>query len=326
MSRWTAVQKTYAMCRRLSALRGGGVVKYFLDALSCSVRHGASPENYFVLRFFELSEAQRREYLTSGRSKAVDRALNLGARADEKQILGRKSLFDRHFAGLVKRDFVFAAEADFTAFDAFLDRHPAFILKPDAGTMGRGIEKRRSADVWDREAFFHACAEKRLLLEEPIRQHPELDRINPACLNSVRINAARRKDGAVRLIGACLKCGVGEQISDNFHAGGIAYPVDLDSGRVSGPGRNNRDLTEYGRHPGTELYMPGFQLPCWAQVSASVLRGMELVPSLGYVGWDVAVGLEGPELIEGNYSWPGGNIIQFDGVGKYPIILSCLGE
>lgn len=208
MSRWTAVQKTYAMCRRLSALRGGSIVKYFLDALSCSVRHGASPENYFVLRFFELSEAQRREYLTSGRSKAVDRALNLGARADEKQILGRKSLFDRHFAGLVKRDFVFAAEADFTAFDAFLDRHPAFILKPDAGTMGRGIEKRRSADVWDREAFFHACAEKRLLLEEPIRQHPELDRINPACLNSVRINAARRKDGAVRLIGACLKCGV----------------------------------------------------------------------------------------------------------------------
>ena len=72
--------------------------------------------------------------------------------------------------------------------------------------------------------------------------------------------------------------------------------------------------------------MPGFQLPCWAQISASVLRGMELVPSLGYVGWDVAVGPEGPELIEGNYSWPGGNIIQFDGVGKYPIILSCLGE
>ena len=53
---------------------------------------------------------------------------------------------------------------------------------------------------------------------------------------------------------------------------------------------------------------------------------MERVPTVGYAGWDIAVTPDGPELIEGNYSWPGGNIIQFDGVGKYTLLKKCLGE
>ena len=51
---------------------------------------------------------------------------------------------------------------------------------------------------------------------------------------------------------------------------------------------------------------------------------MDIVPSIGYIGWDMAVTPDGVELIEGNYNWPGGNIIQFDGVGKYPAVLECL--
>ena len=84
MSRWNALKKTYRMCTRLRAQRGGNRMAYLLDALRCSVRHGASPENYFVLRFFELTEQQRATYLTSGRSAALDRVLNRNASAAEK--------------------------------------------------------------------------------------------------------------------------------------------------------------------------------------------------------------------------------------------------
>ena len=111
-----------------------------------------------------------------------------------------------------------------------------------------------------------------------------------------------------------------------FHTGGIAYPLELASGRVSGPGRNNTDLGAYTRHPASGAYLPGFQIPFWPELTACVRRAMDRVPGMGYVGWDIAVTPDGPELIEGNWHWPGGNIIQFDGVGKYPLLRDCAGE
>ena len=137
---------------------------------------------------------------------------------------------------------------------------------------------------------------------------------------------ARDRDGRVRLIGACLKCGGKGAATDNFHTGGIAYPLELASGRVSGPGRSNTDLCDYTRHPASGAYLPGFQIPFWPELTACVHRAMDRVPGMGYVGWDIAVTPDGPELIEGNWHWPGGNIIQFDGVGKYPLLQDCAGE
>ncbi|MFR3351067.1 MAG: hypothetical protein ACLTR5_02345 [Oscillospiraceae bacterium] len=103
MSRWNALKKTYRMCTRLRAQRGGSRTGYLLDALWCSVRHGASPENYFVLRFFDLPDWQRAAFLTSGRSGALDRALNRNAAAAEKEALTSKARFLTVFAPDVRR-------------------------------------------------------------------------------------------------------------------------------------------------------------------------------------------------------------------------------
>ena len=145
MSRWNALKKNCRMCTRLRAQRGGSRMGYLLDALWCSVRHGASPENYFVLRFFDLPDWQRAAFLTSGRSGALDRALNRNAAAAEKEALANKARFLTVFAPDVRRMHVYAPEADFAAFCAFLDGNDTFFLKPVGGTMGRGIERCRSA-------------------------------------------------------------------------------------------------------------------------------------------------------------------------------------
>ena len=217
MSRWNALKKTYRMCTRLRAQRGGSRTGYLLDALWCSVRHGASPENYFVLRFFALPDWQRAAFLTSGRSGALDRALNRNAAAAEKEALASKARFLTVFAPDVRRAHVYAPEADFAAFCTFLDENDTFFLKPVGGTMGRGIERRRSAAIPDRAAFYNDCRAQRLLLEASIRQHPALEALSPGCVNSVRVNAARGRGGRVRLIGACLKCGRDRQLPHRRH-------------------------------------------------------------------------------------------------------------
>ena len=146
-----------------------------------------------------------------------------------------------------------------------------------------------------------------------------VEALSPGCVNSVRINAARDRSGHVRLIGACLKCGGKGAATDNFHTGGIAYPLELSSGRVSGPGWETAMVFRVRRSRSR-----------WSSsrpaLSACVHRAMDRVPGMGYVGWDIAVTPDGPELIEGNWHWPGGNIIQFDGVGKYPLLRDCAGE
>lgn len=323
MSRLSAVKKTWAMCRRLKEQRGGSLTGYFTDALYCSSKHGTSPENYFVLRFYELNERQRGDFLTSGRSKAADALLNAGATEEDKRSLGRKEIFLRKFHGLASRDYLYVPDGSYEDFLGFTEKHGQFIVKPPGGTMGRGIEKLCADGSGSRE-LYNECLNRGLLLEELIEQHPVLNGPNPSSVNTVRINAARGRDGRVRLIGACLKCGGSGAVTDNFHSGGVAYPLDMETGTVSGPGRNNRDIRDFRYHPGTGFYMPGFKLPFWKETKELVHRAMDKVPSLGYVGWDIALTPEGPELVEGNYSWPGGNIIQFDNVGKYPLILECL--
>ncbi len=326
MSRYTALKKTYSMCRRIKEQRGGSLARYFADAVHCSIRHGASPENYFVLRFFEKSEAERETYLTSGRSKEIDRALNVNAADEDKKHLGHKDVFNTAFRGLVRRDSVYAPDVDEAGFAAFISRHERFMQKPTTGTMGKGIEKRHRDDVPDIAAYYAFCRENKLLLEELIVQHPALEAVCPGCVNSVRINAARDRQGSAVLVGACLKCGGAGACTDNFHTGGVAYPLDIATGRVSGAGRNNVELKDFEHNPGSNVFMPGLQIPHWDKVIDCVKNAMALVPTIGYVGWDIAITPTGCELIEGNYSWPGGNIIQFDNIGKYKLVKDCLGE
>ena len=111
------------------------------------MRHGASPENYFVLRFFDLPDWQRAAFLTSGRSGALDRALNRNDAAAEKEALTSKARFLTVFAPDVWRAHVYAPEADFAALSALLDGNGPFFLQPASGTMRHGIEPRRSSAI-----------------------------------------------------------------------------------------------------------------------------------------------------------------------------------
>lgn len=324
VARAETIKKRREVSRLIGKERGGWALRYFLDASRCSQRHGASPENYLVLRFFDLSEAERETYLTSGRSKRSDAALNARASAADKAAVGRKDEFDRAFARLNRRDFLYAPSSADAEIDRFLDAHPVVFAKPRSLTMGEGIRRVIVSEIPDRAAFAADCRERRILLEEAVVQHPLLAAINPSSVNTVRIVTARDARGETRMIGAALRCGGAGSPVDNFHGGGVAYTIDLGSGRILTPGRDNSTLMEYTSHPSTGRAVTGMEIPRWDEVLHLARQGMDVVPSIGYIGWDIAITPDGAELIEGNFGWPGGNIIQFDGVGKYPAVLECL--
>lgn len=312
------------MCRRLSNELHTPWFLLYWDATWCSYRHGASPENYFTLRFFSLPERQRRSFLTSGRSKKLDKELNRNAKPEELRLLSLKQLSDRFFQNWVRRDFLYLPDCTDFQLSDFLQKHPVFISKPVSASMGKGFRLLQAKQIGSVKEFADTGRRQRLLLEEPIAQCPELSRLHPDSVNTVRINAARNRQGEVVLIGACLKCGQNGHNTDNFHSGGIAWPLDLSTGRVCGPGRDNHSLRNYERHPDTGFMLVGFQVSYWYEILRCVNDIMNQVPSIRYAGWDIALTLQGPEVVEGNVRWPGGNIIQFDNIGKYPLLRKCI--
>lgn len=319
-----AAAKRYIVARELSKMRGGIRLRYFADAMFCAYRYGASAENYFVMRLFSLNHSERMKYLTSGRSKQLDTALNSEATYSDRCVLTYKDEFDRRFEALNSRSFVSARWSDTREIRNFLKRFPEVVVKPVCGTQGRGIRKLRTADIADHECFAESCVARKLLLEEPICQHPLLMRINPSSVNTVRVNAIRTNAG-VKVLGSALRCGEEGSTVDNFHSGAVAYPLD-ENGVVCGSGRDNKSLVDYMFHPSSGLRMPGIKIPFWDELLRAVELAMDFVPSMGYVGWDIAVTESGIEIIEGNYNWPGGNVIQLDGAGKYPLALKYLND
>ena len=97
---------------------------------------------------------------------------------------------------------------------------------------------------------------------------------------------------------------VGTSAADNFDAGGIAAPIDVETGRLGRAvrKRGTASLVAVDAHPDTGAVIAGRELPQWRTVRAVTCRAHALLPSLGFVGWDVAITPDGPVLVEGNQS------------------------
>lgn len=264
------------------------------------------------LRLYECSEPRFREYLVYQESERISDRLNAGATEEDIALFRQKNRFNDTFRDFIRRDWLYIPDHSRDEIASFFAAHDRVFLKAGSGSRGNSISVLTGAQV-DPAAFYDEYAGQDFLLEAPIRQHPALAALNPASVNTIRFIAARHGDH-VAPVGAGLRCGGGGQVVDNFHHGGTAYPLDLETGIVTARGID-LDGHPILRHPVTGHIMPGFQVPHWDAVLDTIRRAAVLVPHIGYVGWDVAVTEDGPELVEGNVNYPGNTIIQLDGPG-----------
>jgi hypothetical protein len=89
---------------------------------------------------------------------------------------------------------------------------------------------------------------------------------------------------------------------DNIHAGGIAAPIDLATGRM-GPASDlglGPKFAWYDSHPWTHAPIAGRVLPHWQEAMALAVRAHDAFSEWAVIGWDVALLDDGAWLIEGN--------------------------
>lgn len=265
------------------------------DYFLCHFLYGFSFRDYKLSRAYQLKNALKALVLTHKRwIKLVDTA-NL---KDDVDLVLNKHKFALHFRDYYGRDFIYPQKAGFEDFCKFIKSHNNVLQKPLNGNQAKGIKKVVIAQDNLLEEY-NRMVEDDVLLEEIISQHPAMAKVGKS-VNTIRVYSIYTGDKSVAIIKALMRAGTGDSLVDNFHAGGIFYPIDLKSGVIVGKGINFK-YEQFINHPGYDFSLIGMKIPFWEEVSEIVTKAHCLIPNLRYIGWDIAITDDGPVIIEANH-------------------------
>ena len=287
------------------------------DMAKCAARYNAGYIDYKIAEMYRLNDAQRATQITRGISNSIVARMN-----DKKfwHFFDNKTEFNQLFSAQVKRGWLNLLEASEEDFAKFLEGRGDIICKPIDGSSGQGILKCTPEEYGDPKALYQRLREAGIgIVEDKVIQHPAIAALCPTSVNTIRV-ATLLGDKKEGIVYAYIRIGNGK-VMDNVDCGGMAAPVDIDTGVITGVGANKAGET-YEIHPMTGTKIPGTQIPYWEDVKTMCLNAMHVVPQVRFVAWDVAITEDGPVFIEGN-SFPSHAIPQFaahfpDGIGILP--------
>lgn len=306
---YRALRDTLRLLKRRS---GRGAVRLLGDMARCAVRYGAGYMDYKIAEMYTLDKQQRRTVITRGISNRIVKRMNPKA---HWHYFDLKTEFNTLFSTYVRRGWMpLDAQTDTAQISAFLEGKSRIIAKPADGSSGQGIACYESRE-WENSlpAFLSRLrADGAGLLEEVVIQHEILQALCPTSVNTIRI-ATLLGDKRQGVVYAFLRIGNG-RVMDNVDCGGMAARVDPATGTVLTVAADKQGNT-YKRHPMTDMPIVGITIPFWEDCMRICLEASQVVPSMRFIAWDVAVTPDGPVFIEGN-SFPSHAIPQF--AAHYP--------
>lgn len=287
---------------------------FLLDGAWCRVRYGCVFNQYTEGGFYKYKAYQRRRILTYRYWKKLVRQ---NAPADV-HYLKNKVDFNTFFKDFIGRDWLDTSSMKEVDFMVFAQKHKKAIVKPIDEWEGNGIHMIDLCQE-DTGALYQSLNANHLLIEEIVEQHPQMV-FNNSSVNTIRVYTVFDDiEKKAYIIKTTLRAGVGASIVDNSHSGGCSYEVDVDTGRIDSFGWSHT-MKGLIFHPGSKICMLGHEIPHWEEVKDVVRRAAEMLPSIKFIGWDVAVLKDHPILIEGNHD-PDLDIMEFVGHSGYlPII------
>ncbi|MBQ7340965.1 MAG: hypothetical protein IJW41_02200 [Oscillospiraceae bacterium] len=285
----------------------------------CVLRYGMALTDYLNFKLYNRSHAERKEYFGAMREEGF---YDQVSPPQYKKRFTIKPAFIREFSKYTKREITVPGQDSFEDFCGFLDRHAEFMSKPYDGSGGASVKKEKAADITDRKAYYDYAVENRIFLEELVKQHPEMNVLCPASVNTIRA-MTYNDHGTPILLWIGLRVGNGVNPVDNFHAQGMGVKIDMETGKLIGNGID-KDNQEFTKHPTTGVTFDGFQLPCYEEAKQMVLEACLLDDNIRMIGWDIALSDKGPLIIEAN-RWPGFDLVQvLEDRGRMDIVRDVL--
>ncbi len=183
-------------------------------------------------------------------------------------------------------------------------------VKSATGGSGRGIFSLRSMEAGlsldgkpiEVAELVAMIAKGFYIIQRRVEQHPDIAKINPTSINSLRILTIQTENG-VKPMAASMRFGGGKSVVDNISVGGMCVGVDMQSGRLKGPGCY-KAAKATPTHPYSGVKFDGVDIPYYAEALDMVTRlHTQVFYGMHSVGWDIALTPEGPVVVEGNDNW-----------------------
>jgi len=265
----------------------------------CSVRYGASPNNYETFGFDKIAHRQRRTYLTYRHNQ------RLMMRANTPEAIERlldKRRFAQHFSALTGRRTIALSEASLLDVQEFLRScSNGALIKPRLEGQGRGVRALGADDV-RRQGVLSQILDggegDAWILDERLAQHSQMTKWFGTGLAPVRLVTGLSAKGAEVMWAAITMGRGGDAI--NYHLGGVMAPVNALTGRILTPGIDKEGM-EFFQHPVSGVDLASVVIPLWSDVTALAKAAAESNPYARYCGWDIGVTENGPYVIEGNH-------------------------
>ena len=267
-------------------------------------RTGCTYNEYFTYKFYELEdELQDQIFLMSFSKK-----LTAKYTTDRKfgKMLCNKAATNFYFTDCVKRPWCMNSDISFEEFREKFQGCKKIVYKPLGGNWGRGVVGFEvTGDM--KPIYDEIMSYPEGVVEQFVVQHPKMNELSPTAVNTVRIVTISSNHEPITADGkmmdvayASLKIGgVTSNIVDNLHGGGMVAGIDLEKGVLITDGADDQGNV-YAVHPVTGMKIKGFEIPYFKEAIEMVTKAIQDRKLDGYLGWDVAISENGPELIETN--------------------------
>ena len=186
------------------------------------------------------------------------------------------------------------------AIEAVRNYSGEMMIKPTVETCnGDGVDQITDTRADSLNALFSRY-DINFIVQEKARQHPELQRVNPTSLNSMRLYTYRTLEGKCEFLYpySMLRFGGKGAVKDNTSKGGGTCLIDRDGHVDDRVFRfKHMEISSLKRETGVENLV----VPCYHKVIDTLLAMHSKLPYFDYVGWDVTVDPDGePLFIEFN--------------------------
>lgn len=299
-------------------------LQIFWDQCVNTLKHGSIDEFYYQYGLNVKNFRHSDEYILYSTFARRRNKLNLASKHNSSVILRNKLYFGvfakafgintpENIALVRNSDVLLLGEGKHVSIEQLLASHTGiFFCKPIDGECGTGVFKlditSNGIKINDSKAdvvtFATMLEGQDFIIQRSITQHKTLSEIHPASINTLRIVSVRSlKDNKIYILPSILRIGTNGCVVDNTSQGGVAVGFDLSTGRLNEYGlQKSKFGLRIDTHPNSKIKFSEYTIP-YVKEAIEQAKYFHSLLNLHSVGWDIAIGEDGPIFIEGNDNW-----------------------